>query len=51
MEKISTAFLVEKAYKINLDLALFSKTLFVCLCWGFTAQSTQLGHVERDQFT
>ena len=24
---------------------------FVCLCWGFTAQSTQLGHVERCQFT
>ena len=21
------------------------------LCWGFTAQSTQWGHVERDQFT
>ena len=20
---------------------------FVCLCWGFTAQSTQWGHVER----
>ena len=24
---------------------------FVCLCWGFTAQSTQCGHVERGQFT
>ena len=23
----------------------------VCLCWGFTAQSTQQGHVERGQFT
>ena len=22
-----------------------------CLCWGFTAQSTQCGHVERGQFT
>ena len=22
-----------------------------CLCWGFTAQSTQWGHVERGQFT
>ena len=22
----------------------------VCLCWGFTAQSTQWGHVERGQF-
>ena len=25
--------------------------LFFCLCWGFTAQSTQWGHVERGQFT
>ena len=24
---------------------------YVCLCWGFTAQSTQQGHVERSQFT
>ena len=28
-----------------------STCLFVCLCWGFTAQSTQWGHVERGQFT
>ena len=26
-------------------------SLSICLCWGFTAQSTQRGHVERDQFT
>ena len=25
--------------------------IFVCLCWGFTAKSTQWGHVERGQFT
>ena len=25
--------------------------LFVCLCWGFTAQSTQWGHVQCGQFT
>ena len=25
--------------------------ILVCLCWGFTAQSTQWGHVERGQFT
>ena len=25
--------------------------VYVCLCWGFTAQSTQWGHVERGQFT
>ena len=23
----------------------------IVLCWGFTAQSTQWGHVERGQFT
>ena len=23
----------------------------ICLCWGFTAQATQWGHVERGQFT
>ena len=28
-----------------------SAKFFVCLCWGFTAQSTQWGHVERGQFT
>ena len=27
------------------------QTGLVCLCWGFTAQSTQWGHVERGQFT
>ena len=26
-------------------------SLFVYLCWGFTAQSTWQGHVERSQFT
>ena len=25
--------------------------MFICLCWGFTAQSTQWGHVEHGQFT
>ena len=27
------------------------QTVYICLCWGFTAQSTQWGHVERGQFT
>ena len=27
------------------------KLVAFCLCWGFTAQSTQWGHVERCQFT
>ena len=30
---------------------LFVKAGYVCLCWGFTAQSTHWGHVERGQFT
>ena len=25
--------------------------VLICLCCGFTAQSTQWGHVERGQFT
>ena len=29
----------------------WNKKNTVCLCWGFTAQSTQWGHVERGQFT
>ena len=24
---------------------------WICLCWGFTTQSTQRGHVKRGQFT
>ena len=27
------------------------KSSIVCLCWGFTAQATQWGHIERGQFT
>ena len=30
---------------------LMGRSLFVCLCRGFMAQSTQWGHVERGQFT
>ena len=29
----------------------FHDNISVCLCWGFMAQSTQWGHVERGQFT
>ena len=31
--------------------AIHISTTCFCLCWGFTAQSTQWGHVERSQFT
>ena len=30
---------------------MMTNLMIVCLCWGFTAQSTQWGHVERGQFT
>ena len=36
-----------KTFQVILD----QFNLFVCLCWGFTAQSTQWGHVEHSQFT
>ena len=33
------------------DIAHFTSIPNFCLCWGFTAQSTQQCHVERSQFT
>ena len=33
------------------DLYLLLARAYLCLCWGFMAQSTQWGHVERGQFT
>ena len=36
---------IQKVHFYKLFLTLF------CLCWGFMAQSTQWGHVERGQFT
>ena len=30
---------------------LIARYIWFCLCWGFTAQSTHSGHVERGQFT
>ena len=40
-------------YNVKLaDSVLSSQFMYSsCLCWGFTAQSTQWGHVERSQFT
>ena len=29
----------------------YVRVIFFSLCWGFTAKSTQWGHVERGQFT
>ena len=39
------AIAAEVAEEKSLDLKI------VCLCGGFTAKSTQWGHVERGQFT
>ena len=43
--------------QLSPELSFFEQLLvkitrgFVCLCWGFMAQSIQWGHVERGQFT
>ena len=36
---------------LNAPFKIVEDILFVCLSWGFTAQSIQWGHVERGQFT
>ena len=35
----------------TLPMTGYTKIQCICLCWGFTAQSTQWSHVERGQFT
>ena len=35
----------------NCPLGKHSSLLFVCLCWGFMAQSTQQDHAEHGQYT
>ena len=37
--------------EVDPDTQMRNLAMTVCLCWGFTAQSTQWGHVERGQFT
>ena len=46
-------FILETISLRDADFGLsdFGAFLMVCLFWGFTAQSTQWGHVERGQFT
>ena len=41
----------KKTKKNDVTQSNSQETANVCLCWGFTAQSTQWGHVERGQFT
>ena len=46
--------MLEQTVDIQINMLLkeeFESVLSVCLCWGFKAQSTQWGHVERSQFT
>ena len=43
--------LIKANILIKIQNDYINKTMFVCLCWGFMAQSTQWGHVEHCQFT
>ena len=45
-----TYYLTSALTKIKISLRI-CEVWSVCLIWGFTAQSTQWGHVERGQFT
>ena len=51
--KISTQYTNPfKRYRMETKSVMYATgQTAVCLCWGFTAQSTQWGHVERGQFT
>ena len=46
--KVTNIASLLKWQKIN---HVYPVTMFVCLCWGITAQSTQWGHVKCGQFT
>ena len=51
---INFHFLVPKNFRMKFGYkwpSSFWEKQVLCLCWGFTAQSTQWGHVERGQFT
>ena len=45
------AVLISSNQIVLTDVSLLWWNSSFCLCWGFTAQSTQWGHVERGQFT
>ena len=51
--KIITYFIVSGEINVyQMKTSKFHREfMFVCLCWAFTAQSTQWGHVDRGQFT
>ena len=41
---------VERLHICKALIVILYNSIYVCLCCGFTAQSTQWGHVERGQF-
>ena len=49
--KTSKTLTNQHMYTPDQYLDFLQRTSFVCLCWGFTAQSTQWGHVKHGQFT
>ena len=48
---LQSEFLHQSEFSIKKYSILYGVKVSICLCWGFTAQSTQWGHVERGQFT
>ena len=54
---LNASYHTEQQYMFDICFWMVSEILnltwrrFVCLCWGFMAQSTQWGHVKRGQFT
>ena len=50
--RLSTLISWSLLMEANLCHCMYTGLVFwFCLCWGFTAQSTQWGHVEHGQFT
>ena len=50
-EEILVCGNVPQTTRQTAETNIFSKYFYMILCWGFRAQSTQWGHVERGQFT
>ena len=42
---------IDISFTVVFFLITVPENQMICLCWGFTAQSTQWGHVKRGQFT
>ena len=48
---MATPKLEHKKKKKKNKIRIQKSFVFVYSCWGFTAQPTQWGHIERDQLT